>query len=92
MELARFVAEAPVPVLPSDRSDVKVAPFANLFPQDFLVRLQVQGSISLAPGGDVLRGVVDQCAIDVEQEDTGPHAFHCPGMVHSADGHLVEQG
>ena len=57
-----------------------------------VVRLQVQGSISLAPGGDVLRGVVDQCAIDVEQEDTGPHAIHCPGMVHSADGHLMEQG
>lgn len=76
VQFARGITMAPVPVLASDRLDEKVPALSDLASQGLLVDGQAEFREGLLPGGDVLRGVIDQRAVDVEQEHLWPHPWN----------------
>src|SRR5256714_4944573 len=73
-----LVAVALIPCLPGNRFDVEVAAFADVPPQGLVVRPEAKGGIRLAPGRDVLGRIVDQRAVDIEEQH--PRAGHQPSI------------
>src|SRR2546423_13018119 len=73
-----LVAVLLIPCLPGNRFDVEVAAFADVPPQGLVVRPEAKGGKRLAPGRDVLGRIVDQRAVDIEEQH--PRAGHQPSI------------
>jgi hypothetical protein len=73
VKLPGLVSVLTVPVLSGNRFHEKVAALPEISPQRFLIDRMTHRLEGLGPRLDVLTGVVDQGAVDVEQEDRGHH-------------------